>query len=293
MAQDWFKRMQARSIPPFRTLELLIFAGTWFSLVPLPAADPSLVLDLLDAGTQAGLVTRVFGSTGNGVLGTPVAGGHDCDGDTHRDVALVSLVASPEVDGDERFRAGEIYLIFGDGTIGGSIDTDGVEAGVLKIAGDQGGVSGCPVAGSVAGEVAGAEIWMDDVTGDGLGDLLIGRQNFTPGAGRAGAGALSIIVGSAALRQHAATLTYLDLRNPPQDIMMTTFLGVSAYDRFGIWMRTGDVTGDGIPDIVVGSDEVDLTRIVRRLERVALIGREVDLDGGRGPRVDDDEKGQE
>jgi hypothetical protein len=36
---------------------------------------------------------------------------------------------------------------------------------------------------------------------------------------------------------------------------LTTFVGPTAADRLGIWMRTGDVTGDGIADIVVGADQ--------------------------------------
>ena len=32
---------------------------------------------------------------------------------------------------------------------------------------------------------------------------------------------------------------------------------MTAYDRLEIWTKTGDVTGDGISGIVVGSDEVD------------------------------------
>ena len=64
-------------------------------------------------------------------------------------------------------------------------------------------------------DIAGAEIWMDDVSGDGLGDLLIGRQNYMPATGREGAGALTIIFGSDLLRSNAARLAYFDLRSPP------------------------------------------------------------------------------
>ncbi len=96
---------------------------------------------------------------------------------------------------------------------------------------------------------------MDDVTGDGLGDLLISRQNFTPDAARPGAGALTIVVGAAALRTHAAGLTDADLRTPPAAFTITTLVGEDEQFRLGIWMRTGDVTGDSIADIVVGSDQ--------------------------------------
>ncbi len=111
-------------------------------------------------------------------------------------------------------------------------------------------------------EATGSEIWIDDVTGDGLGDLLIGRQNHTPGGSEAdpriGAGALSIVVGGAWLRSFSAGLGYLDLRNPDPSIPILTIVGREALDQFGIWVRTGDVDSDKIADLVVGADQEDL-----------------------------------
>ena len=78
--------------------------------------------------------------------------------------------------------------------------------------------------------------------------------------GRPGAGALTILVGGPALRDHAEGGTYLDLGAIPRDRDRHHVLGAASYDRFGIWMRAGDVDGDGIDDIVVGADEVDATR---------------------------------
>jgi hypothetical protein len=108
---------------------------------------------------------------------------------------------------------------------------------------------------------------MDDVTGDGLGDLLIGRQNYSPAPDRIGAGALTLIVGTPALRELAASLQPLDLQSPPANLTIVTFVGAQAFGRLGIWMRTGDVTGDvttdtdgnvisaAIADIVVAADQ--------------------------------------
>ena len=142
--------------------------------------------------------------------------------------------------------AGIVYVFFGDGTITGTYDTAVSQSRLLEIH------------GAGPAEMAGSEVWMDDVTGDGLGDLLIARQNHTPDPGRIGAGALTILIGDPAVRTHAATLTPIDLQAaPPAALTMITFVGANALDRLGIWMRTGDVTGDGIADIVVGADQED------------------------------------
>jgi hypothetical protein len=208
--------------------------------VPAAHADgPSKLLDLATVSTSSGILHRVYGSTGAGFRGLPVAGGLDCDGDGAPDYAMAAMLASPL----GRSGAGEVYLIFGDGTIGGFLDTATTQSRILRIAGDG------------ASEAAGSELWMDDVTGDGLGDLLIARQNYTPTGSRTGAGALTILVGGAALRAYAATLQRLDLRTPPTSLTVVTFVGAAAFDRLGIWMRTGDVTGDGVADIVVGADQ--------------------------------------
>ncbi len=226
------------------TRRRLALIGTLLSLgfPALASADPPwLTVDLDVVGSSGGLLRRVHGSTGTGDFGVPVASGGDVDGDRTPDHAFSSMRASPL----GRTEAGEIYLVFGDGTLEGALDTAVTQAGVLKIAGE--GVQ----------EAAGSEVWIDDVTGDGIADLLIGRQNHQPDPTRPGAGALSILVGGPALRTHAATLAYLDLGALPPGVTSTKLVGAEALGRLGIWMRTGDVTGDGIADLVVGADQED------------------------------------
>ena len=131
------------------------------------------------------------------------------------------------VGGVPRSGAGEVYLVFGDGTAGGTYDTGVVSANILRLV------------GVVDDEAAGSELWMDDVTGDGLGDLLIARQNYTPDPARIGAGALTIVVGGSELTTHAATLTPVDLGDTSSAPILVTFVGANELDRLGIWMRTG------------------------------------------------------
>ncbi len=228
---------------------MTFFSRTAFFLVLIfgfcaaeSVADPAaLTLDLATISPNDGLVRWVYGSSGLGDQGVPVAGGLDCDGDGWADVAVAHFKAGPLA----RPRAGVVDLVFGDGSTSGFVDTSFVNPGVLRLAG----------AGSQ--ETAGSEIWIDDVTGDGLGDLLIARQNYTPEATRIGAGAVTILVGGPDLRTHAETLATVDLGAPPAALTLLTVVGAKALDRLGIWVRTGDVSGDGIADIVVGADQED------------------------------------
>ncbi len=224
----------------FPSTFLLVTLLTPFFVLSAEAAEPSDVLDLATVEPGDSRLTRIYGSSGNGNLGLPVAGGGDVDGDGHQDAAFGSFQADPG--GVEN--AGEVLLFFGNGTLGEAIDTAAFEARVLRFIGQ--GLK----------ETAGSEIWIDDVTGDGIADLLICRQNFTPDEDRIGAGALTLVVGSPALRSRAAVDEPIALGAPPDDLTTTTWIGAEAYDRLGIWVRTGDVTGDGIADIVVRADQV-------------------------------------
>src|SRR5690606_27430878 len=111
-------------------------------------------------------------------------GGHDVDGDGHADYAFAAQRAGIFFG---RSDAGQVWLVFGDSQISGQLDTELAPTNILSIIGDQ------------VKENAGSEIWMDDVTGDGLGDLIICRQNYSPGGSRTGAGALTLLPGGAAL----------------------------------------------------------------------------------------------
>jgi hypothetical protein len=204
-------------------------------------AQPAPVVDLAGVTLAGGLLHRVWGAEGSGRFGLPVAGPGDLDGDGLQDYAVAFMTALPGGNN----RAGEVDLIFGDGTISGGVDTAMADARVLRLLGEE------------ANETTGSEIWIDDVTGDGLADLLVCRQNYSRLNGRLGAGALTIVAGSAALRTQATTLTAVDLGAPPAGVALTHIVGAAALDRLCIWARTGDVTGDGIADIVVAADQRD------------------------------------
>lgn len=207
------------------------------------AAPPTHLLDLADVPRDSRAVWRAWGARGVGSGGLPVTGGPDVDGDGFPDVAVAFFTADPM----GRQNGGEVDVVFGDGSFFGSdsVDTGVNPPGVLRIF------------GAAASETAGNEVWIDDVTGDGLGDVLICRQNYTPEPERPGAGALTVVAGGPELAILAAEGRALDLADPPPEVTVTTLQGAAATDRLGIWVRTGDVDGDGVADVVVGADQED------------------------------------
>lgn len=219
-----------------RKIEHILLSSLLVFLAVSATAQPPFVLDLADVTTRETIAERVHGSSGTGVFGVPVAAGPDMDGDGLVDLGVAYMTAS--VDGVSL--AGEVDLVFGKGRIGGTFDTAMPNPRFLRILGDG------------RNETTGNEIWMDDVTGDGLGDLLICRQNFSL-EGRVGAGALTVVPGSPDLRTRALALEPLDLAAP--DAPAFTIVGRQALGRFCIWVRTGDVDGDGVADLVVGADQ--------------------------------------
>jgi|TARA_B110000438_G_scaffold303734_1_gene366846 hypothetical protein len=221
-------------------------------------AAQALVIDLADP-PEGKAFTRVYGhgNTDDGRFGVPVCGGFDVDGDGYKDTAFAQFLGDPL----GRAGAGIVTLVFGDGRVvddlgGGSVQPIEKDAAAPR-------TDILHIAGALPSESTGSEIWMDDVNGDGFGDLLIARQNFshpTANPARPGAGGLTIVFGSAGLRDLTALNTgseqnYLDLSDVPPLISTLTFVGPQSYDRLGIWMRTGDITGDGVADILVGTDE--------------------------------------
>jgi len=207
-----------------------------------PGQQPELEFDLLARDPDAGEYFRGFGFDNNGQFGTPVAAGHDVDGDGHADSVLALMTGSP----NGLNRAGRVVVFFGDGSVHGEVDGAVRGANVMHIVGSQ------------VQENIGSEVWMGDMTGDGLGEILICRQNYTPGVGRIGAGAVSLVVGSPALRTFAATEAEYAIGAPPGSIRQFTLVGRNEYDRLGIWARLGDVDGDGIEDLVAAADQSDV-----------------------------------
>jgi hypothetical protein len=213
---------------------MFFLLGSWPCLVQAQLVGST---DLNSVLTGEGVLRRVLGSVGNGAAGVPVAGGGDVDNDGSADYAFAAMRASPQ----GRNNAGQVFLVFGDGTAVGQIDTAFPDPRVLEIHGEQ------------IQENAGSEIWMAEVTKDDFSDLIICRQNYSHD-GRIGSGALTLIPGNARLRDMAANNEILDLASPPENLPIINIYGAMETSRLCIWARNADITGDNVDDFVAGAD---------------------------------------
>ncbi len=101
-----------------------------------------------------------------------------------------------------------------------------------------------------------------DVTGDGKADLLVGAPGAGSSGGRAFAGQVYLIPGSA---------------NPPLTIDLaqasnvTTFLGANSGDALGSAVTSGDLNGDGLADVIISAPNASNPRGDRQQAGVVYV----------------------
>jgi hypothetical protein len=192
------------------------------------SADIGGVIDL-----AAGLTDlTVIGAEGGDNLGFVVAAG-DVNGDAIDDVLVGSRFATP---GAGRVHAGEVYVIFGGPTISGTVDTSLDD-------------SDFTIAGAEAGDFLGYALAAGDLNGDRVDDII----TASPGAGgsepdRLSSGQAYVVFGSSSL---SGTV---DVGADEQDF---TILGADADDLLANYAASGDVNGDGLDDIFLGTHKAD------------------------------------
>jgi len=179
----------------------------------------------------------VVGAAPGDNLGFVVASG-DVNGDGIDDI-LVGARFAGSFEGsfeDSLINAGEAYVIFGSPDLSGTVDT---------ALGEQ----DFTIQGAQGGDFLGYALAAGDVSGDGVDDIIVAAPGADgPDNARSGAGEAYVVLGSPEL---TGTI------DVGQDQQNLTILGAVADDFLANFAASGDVNGDGIDDILLGTHMAD------------------------------------
>jgi len=218
-------------------LPVFFFCLCVFSVTRSENIQIELAVDTANTD-QDGLLVLYGSVHSGGEIGLPIAAG-DINGDGKADVVFCEMYASV---GGPRVNNGQVNFFLSDGRDSGFVDAAAGPANVSTLL------------GASSGDLLGTSVAVGDVNGDGFADVAAAAAlSDGPGGSRFNCGAAYIVPGSRTFNLHADLSTADGV--PPAGI--TVIYGPKANARFGIWIDTGDVDGDGIGDIVVGADQLD------------------------------------
>ncbi|MFI5303712.1 MAG: fibronectin type III domain-containing protein [Nitrospiria bacterium] len=188
---------------------------------------------VIDLNTQAADVT-ISGANPNDNIGDVVTTAGDINGDLLPDL----VISAPQISSTGVNQSGQIYIIFGKASLPGLIDLSTTSGGAdVIIGGFQ--TSGLSSAISISG----------DVNGDGINDLIVGVQGYTPvsktGSQRYQAGGAFLFYGR---KNWPSAATPMNIQNAD-----LTFNGINSGDQAGSAVSLGDLNKDGKADIVIGA----------------------------------------
>ena len=210
---------------------LLIAAATGGFAVPAHAALPQLggTVDLAASRPNA----TADGERSSDLAGTAVSSVGDVNGDGLADV----VVGAPQADPYGRSSAGSAFVVFGR-TDGASVDLGKIGAG-----------AGFRIDGAVTSDRLGTALSRaGDMNGDGLADLIVGARE-ADNRGRSGSGSAYVIFGK-------ASTSAVDVANLGSQGFRID--GATAGERAATVVSGGrDVSGDGVPDVMLGSPLAD------------------------------------
>jgi hypothetical protein len=188
---------------------------------------------------QDGLLVLFGGLRLQGDIGLPVAAG-DINGDGRGDVIFCGMYGST----GSRDNNGVVNFYLSDGRDSGFVDAAQNPPSIFKLAGQR------------SGDLLGTSVSANgDVNGDGIRDVVIGAggQDGPNGGIADNRGAAYVVLGSRTFSLNADLST--NDGNPPPGVI--AIYGPQSGGRMGIWIDAGDVDGDGLADIIIGSDQIN------------------------------------
>jgi len=188
---------------------------------------------------QDGLFVLFGGLRKQGEIGLPVGAG-DINGDGRGDVIFCGMYGST----GNRDNNGVVNFYMSDGRDTGFVDASQNPPNIFKLAGQH------------SGDLLGTSVSANgDVNGDGIRDVAIGAAGWdAPGTSVSdNRGAAYVVLGSRSFSLNADLST--PDGNPPPGVI--AIYGPQAGGRMGIWIDEGDVDGDGVADIIIGSDQIN------------------------------------
>lgn len=207
-------------------------AGTAYVFFGQTAALPAQI----GVGTVAGQQGfRLDGVQPGAQVGRHVRGVGDVNGDGREDLA----VCAPGFDGQAGADTGAAFVVYGRSAFAASLDLDTLDGG-----------NGFRLEGELAGDAACDGIAAGDFNADGLADLAIGATGRQVGTA-VRAGATYLVYGRSTAHPAVQSLGSLGVGDSFR------VDGLAADDGSGGALALTDLNGDGLDDLVIGTQGAD------------------------------------
>ena len=204
-----------------------------FSTLAQNGGSIQLAVDTADFN-QDGLLVLFGGLRLQGDVGLPVGAGY-INGDGRAVVIFCGMFGSSA----SRTNNGVVNAYVSDGRDSGFVNAADLPPSISRIHGER------------TGDLLGTSVSANgDINGDGLRDIAIGASAWDrTGDVKDNAGAAYVVLGKPDFSMN------VDLSTAPPGVI--AIRGPQSGGRMGIWIDEGDVDGDGLADIIIGSDEIN------------------------------------